>query len=211
MQIKKSSDKFFFLTLSSIMGLVIIISNYLVQFPINRFHLQDILTYGAFSYPITFLITDLANRRFGKKTARKLVYIGFAIGILLTALVSTNFRDIISIRIALGSGAAFLLAQLIDIEIFQYLRNKAWFVAPITSSTIGSIVDTFLFFSISFLGTGIPWITLAFGDLFVNFSMVLLILIPFRLLIFKIRFLDLKNFIFYFFFFFLSSLNKLVN
>jgi len=195
MQIKKSSDKFFFLTLSTIMGLVIIVSNYLVQFPINRFHLQDILTYGAFSYPITFLITDLANRRFGKKTARKLVYIGFAIGILLTALVSTNFRDIISIRIALGSGAAFLLAQLIDIEIFQYLRNKAWFVAPITSSTIGSIVDTFLFFSISFLGTGIPWITLAFGDLFVKFSMALLMLIPFRLLIFKIKNLDEKKYI----------------
>ena len=169
------------------MGVIIIISNYLVQFPINKFQLQNVLTYGAFSYPITFLITDLANRRFGTKEARKLVYIGFAIGILLTALVSTNFRDIISIRIALGSGAAFLLAQLIDIEIFQYLRNKAWFVAPITSSTIGSIVDTFLFFSISFLGTGIPWITLAFGDLFVKFSMALLMLIPFRLLIFRIK------------------------
>jgi|TARA_B110000046_G_C12943317_1_gene376781 queuosine precursor transporter len=178
------------------MGVIIIASNYLVQFPINTFHLQNILTYGAFSYPITFLITDLANRRFGKKEARKLVYIGFSIGILLTTLVSTNFQDIISIRIALGSGTAFLIAQLIDIEIFQRLRNKKlWFVAPITSSITGSIVDTFLFFSISFLGTGIPWVTLAIGDLFVKFLMALLMLIPFRLLTFKIRDLNEKKYI----------------
>jgi len=177
------------------MGVIIIISNYLVQFPINKFNLQDILTYGAFSYPITFLITDLANRRFGIKKARKLVYIGFGIGILLTTFVSTNFKDIISIRIALGSGTAFLVAQLIDIEIFQRLRNKVWFVAPITSSITGSTVDTFLFFSISFLGTGISWVTLAFGDLFVKFLMSLLMLIPFRLLIFKIRDLNGKKYI----------------
>ena len=178
------------------MGVIIIASNYLVQFPINKFHLQDILTYGAFSYPVTFLITDLANRRFGKKEARKLVYIGFSIGILLTTLVSTNFQDIISIRIALGSGTAFLVAQLIDIEIFQSLRNKKlWFIAPITSSITGSIIDTFLFFSISFLGTGIPWVTLAIGDLFVKFLMALLMLIPFRLLTFKIRDLNEKKYI----------------
>ena len=169
------------------MGVIIISSNYLVQFPINKFQLQDILTYGAFSYPITFLIVDLANRRFGKKEARKLVYIGFIIGIFLTVFVSTNFQDLISIRIALGSGTAFLVAQLIDIEIFQRLRNKVWFVAPITSSMSGSTIDTFLFFSISFLGTGIPWVTLAIGDLFVKFLMALLMLIPFRLLIFKIK------------------------
>jgi len=183
----QSSDNFFFITLSFMMGVVIILSNYLVQFPVNKFNLQDILTYGAFSYPITFLITDLANRRFGKKKARKLVYIGFVIGILLTTLVSTNFQDTISIRIALGSGSAFLVAQLIDIEIFQQLRNKLWFVAPITSSISGSTIDTFLFFSISFLGTGIPWVTLAFGDLLVKFLMALLMLIPFRLLIFRIK------------------------
>ena len=176
------------------MGVVIIISNYLVQFPINKFQLQDILTYGAFSYPITFLIIDLANRRFGKKKSRKLVYIGFAIGILLTAFVSTNFQDIISIRIALGSGVAFLVAQLTDIEIFQRLRNKKWFVAPITSSISGSAIDTFLFFSLAFLGTGISWVTLAFGDLFVKFLMALLMLIPFRILIFKIRDLNGKKY-----------------
>ena len=176
------------------MSVIIIISNYLVQFPINKFQLQNILTYGAFSYPITFLIIDLANRRFGKKEARKLVYIGFVIGILLTTLVSTNYQDIISIRIALGSGTAFLAAQLIDIEIFQRLRNRVWFVAPITSSVSGSTIDTFLFFSISFLGTDVPWITLAFGDLFVKFLMAFLMLIPFRLLIFKIKDLNEKKY-----------------
>ena len=176
-----------FITLSIFMGGVIIASNYLVQFPINSFNLQDVLTYGAFSYPIVFLITDLANRAFGKKKARKLVYIGFVVGVLLTIFVSTNFKDIISIRIAIGSGTAFLIAQLIDIEIFQRLRNNLWFVAPITSSIIGSIIDTFLFFSIAFLGTGIPWVTLAFGDLLVKLLMALLMLIPFRLLILKIR------------------------
>ena len=175
------------------MGVVIIASNYLVQYPINKFNLQDVLTYGAFSYPIVFLITDLANRRFGKKKARKLVYIGFAVGILLTIFVSKNFKDIISIRIAIGSGTAFLIAQLIDIEIFQRLRNSAWFVAPLSSSIIGSIIDTFLFFSIAFLGTGIPWITLAFGDLLVKLLMASLMLIPFRLLIFKITDLNAKK------------------
>ena len=187
MSIVTKSELSLFIILSILMGAVIIISNYLVQFPINKFNLQDVLTYGAFSYPIVFLITDLANRRFEKKKARKLVYIGFAVGILLTVFVSTNFQDIISIRIAIGSGTAFLIAQLIDIEIFQRLRNNLWFVAPITSSIIGSIIDTFLFFSIAFLGTGIPWVTLAFGDLLVKLLMALLMLIPFRLLILKIR------------------------
>jgi len=189
----KKLDRNLFILLSVAMGVIIIISNYLVQFPINKFNLQSILTYGAFSYPITFLITDLANRRFGKKKARELVYVGFTTGVALTVLVSTNFQDIISIRIALGSGIAFLTAQLIDIEIFQSLRNKIWFVAPITSSISGSVVDTFLFFSISFLGTGIPWVTLAFGDLFIKFLMALLMLIPFRLLILKIKDINEKK------------------
>ena len=187
------SNNSLFLVLSIFMGVVIIISNYLVQFPINKFNLQNILTYGAFSYPVTFLITDLANRRFGKEKARKLVYFGFVFGILLTLFVSTNFEDVISIRIAIGSGAAFLVAQLIDIEIFQKLRNNVWFLAPMTSSILGSIIDTFLFFSISFLGTDIPWVTLAFGDLFVKILMVFLMLIPFRLLIIKIGDLNARK------------------
>ena len=150
-----------FYKLSIMMGVVVVISNYLVQFPIQKFGLDEILTYGAFSYPITFLITDLANRAYGKLVARKVVYIGFTIGILLTLFVSTNFSDIISIRIAIGSGLAFFIAQNLDINIFDYLRKKIWFVAPLASSTLGSITDTFLFFSIAFYGTEVPWVTLA--------------------------------------------------
>ena len=137
-----------FLTLSFFMGLVVLTSNYLVQFPIQYYGLQEILTYGAFSYPIAFLITDLANRSFGKLVARKIVYIGFIIGILFTLIFSTNFADLISLRIAIGSGTAFIIAQLMDVQIFDQLRQKKWFVAPLASSLIGSTVDTFLFFSI---------------------------------------------------------------
>ena len=165
------------------MGLVVLASNYLVQFPIKYYGLEEILTYGAFRYPIAFLITDLANRSFGKIVARKIVYIGFTIGILFTLIFSTNFTDLISIRIAIGSGTAFIIAQLLDVQIFDQLRQKKWFVAPLTSSLIGSTVDTFLFFSISFYGTGIPWITLSFGDLAVKFFVALIMLIPFRLLL----------------------------
>ena len=172
-----------FLILSFLMGVVVLASNYLVQFPINHYGLNEILTYGAFSYPIAFLITDLANRSFGKVVARKIVYIGFAIGISFTLIFSTNFADLISIRIAIGSGTAFLVAQLLDVQIFDKLRQKKWFVAPLTSSLIGSTVDTFIFFSISFYGTGIPWVTLSLGDLSVKIFVALLMLIPFRLLL----------------------------
>ena len=172
-----------FLLLSILMGAVVLTSNYLVQFPIKHYGLQDILTYGAFSYPIAFLITDLANRSYGKEVARKIVYIGFAIGISFTLIFSTNFTDLISIRIAVGSGTAFLVAQLLDVQIFDKLRKKQWFIAPLTSSIIGSTIDTFLFFSISFYGTGIPWITLSLGDLMVKILVALMMLIPFRLLL----------------------------
>ena len=165
------------------MGAVVLASNYLVQIPIKHYGLEEILTYGAFSYPIAFLITDLANRSFGKIVARKIVYIGFAIGISFTLLFSTNFTDLISIRIAIGSGTAFLVAQLLDVQIFDKLRKKEWFVAPLTSSLIGSTIDTFIFFSISFYGTGIPWITLSLGDLSVKIFVALMMLIPFRLLL----------------------------
>ena len=173
--------------LSILMGLIVVISNYLVQFPIQQFGLAEILTYGAFTYPITFLITDLANRAYGKVVARKVVYVGFIIGILLTLFVSTNFSDIISIRIAIGSGLAFFISQNLDIKIFDHLRKKSWFVAPLTSSILGSIVDTFLFFSIAFYSTGIPWITLAIGDLIVKLTITLIMLIPFRLLLNKVK------------------------
>ena len=172
-----------FIILSFLMGVVVLTSNYLVQFPFNIFGLEEILTYGAFSYPIAFLITDLANRSYGKIIARKIVYIGFAIGILFTLFFSTNFADLISIRIAFGSGTAFIIAQLLDVQIFDMLRRKKWFIAPLTSSFIGSIVDTFLFFSISFYGTGVNWITLSLGDLAVKILIALIMLIPFRLLL----------------------------
>ena len=172
-----------FLTLSLVMGFVVLISNYLVQFPVKYYGLENILTYGAFSYPIAFLITDLANRSFGKIIARKIVYVGFTIGVLFTLIFSTNFSDLISIRIAIGSGTAFIVAQLLDVQVFDKLRRKTWFVAPLFSSLIGSTVDTFLFFFISFYGTGVPWITLSLGDLGVKIFIALIMLIPFRLLL----------------------------
>ena len=171
------------LLLSFLMGVVVLSSNYLVQFPIKYYGLEEILTYGAFSYPIAFLITDLANRSYGKLVARKIVYVGFAIGISFTLIFSTNFADLISVRIAIGSGTAFLVAQLLDVQIFDQLRKRKWFIAPLTSSLIGSTIDTFLFFSISFYATGIPWVTLSLGDLAVKILVALVMLIPFRLLL----------------------------
>ena len=169
--------------LAFLMALAVVLSNYLVQFPVHYMGFQDLLTYGAFSYPIAFLITDLSNRRYGKNTAKKIVFFGFILGAILTFYFSTNYSDLISIRIAFGSGIAFLVAQLIDVNIFDKLRNKIWFAAPLVSSLIGSSIDTFLFFSISFHGTGINWVTLSFGDLFVKIFVALMMLIPFRFLL----------------------------
>ena len=165
------------------MALTVVLSNYLVQFPVHYMGFQDLLTYEAFSYPIAFLITDLSNRRYGKNTAKNIVYLGFILGVILTFYFSTNYSDLISIRIAIGSGTAFLVAQLIDINIFDKLRKKIWFAAPLVSSLIGSSIDTFLFFSISFYGTEVNWVTLSFGDLFVKIFVALMMLIPFRLLL----------------------------
>ena len=172
-----------FLLLSFFMGVVVLSSNYLVQFPIKHYGLENVLTYGAFSYPIAFLITDLANRSYGKIGARKIVYLGFIIGIIFTLLFSTNYSDLISIRIAIGSGTAFIIAQLLDVQIFDSLRKKKWFIAPLTSSVIGSTIDTFLFFSISFYGTQISWFTLSLGDLAIKIIVALIMLIPYRLLL----------------------------
>ena len=177
----------FFLILASLMALVIVLSNYLVQFPVNYVGLQDIFTYGAFSYPIAFLITDLANRRYGKIVARKIVYIGFVLGVTLTLYFSTDFSNLISKRIAIGSGTAFLIAQLLDVQVFDRLRKKVWFVAPLASSLIGSCIDTFLFFSIAFYGTEVNWITLSIGDLFIKIFVALVMLIPFRILLSRVH------------------------
>ena len=169
------------------MELFVTATNFLVQYPVNFFGMEEFLTYGAFTYPITFLITDLSNRRYGKFVARKIVYMGFILGVLLTLFFSTNFSDLISMRIAIGSGTAFLFAQLLDVQIFDKLRSKIWFAAPFTSSLIGSLVDTFLFFSIAFYGTGINWITLGIGDFMVKVFMALAMLIPFRILMSSLK------------------------
>ena len=175
----------FILGLAFLMASLVAVSNFLVQFPVNYFGMESILTYAAFTYPITFLITDLANRKYGKFIARRIVYLGFLTGVLLTLYFSTNFEDLISIRIAIGSGTAFLFAQLLDVSIFDILRKRKWFVAPLTSSLLGSIVDTFLFFSISFYNTDVPWISLALGDFIVKLLITLLMLIPFKMLLKK--------------------------
>ena len=183
--IKSNSKLFFVLALS--MAVMVAISNFLVQFPFNFFGMHEILTYGAFSYPITFLITDLSNRSFGKKVARKIVYLGFIVGVSLTLFLSTNFSDLISIRIAIGSGSAFIIAQLIDVQVFDKLRDKIWFVAPFVSSFIGSLSDTIIFFFIAFYNTDVSWISLAFGDFSIKILMSLIMLIPFRMLLNKIK------------------------
>lgn len=182
----KIKKKLFFILASS-MALVVVLSNYLVQFPVQHFGFQDLFTYGAFTYPIAFLITDLSNKSYGKNTAKKIVYFGFALGVILTFFFSINYSDLISIRIGIGSGIAFIVAQLIDVNIFDRLRNKIWFAAPLVSSLIGSTIDTFLFFSISFYNTGINWITLSLGDLGVKIFVALVMLIPFRFFLFYFK------------------------
>ena len=182
----KIENRFFFILAFS-MALVVALSNYLVQFPVNYIGLQDVFTYGAFSYPVAFLITDLANRKYGKAVAKRIVYIGFVLGVALTLYFSTDFSNLISKRIAIGSGSAFLIAQLLDVQVFDSLRKKAWFVAPLISSLIGSSIDTFLFFSIAFYGTGVNWVTLSLGDLIVKIFVALLMLIPFRILLSRIQ------------------------
>lgn len=150
------------------MTAVVTASNWLVQFPIN-----DVLTWGAITYPFSFLITDLTTRLQGPEQARRVVWVGFALAVLLSIWLATP-------RIALASGAAFLAGQLLDIQLFQRLRAGSWWRAPLVSSTMGSIVDTALFFTLAFAGTGLPWVTLALGDLAVKLLLAVLALAPFR-------------------------------
>jgi hypothetical protein len=150
------------------MTLVVVASNWLVQFPIN-----DVLTWGAISYPFSFLVTDLTTRLQGPERARRAVWVGFALAVLLSVWLATP-------RIALASGTAFLVGQLLDIQVFQKLRAQSWWRAPLISSTLGSVVDTALFFSLAFAGTDLPWVTLALGDLGVKLLMAVLALAPFR-------------------------------
>ena len=188
----KIENRLFFI-LAFAMAFVVALSNYLVQFPVKYMGLQDLFTYGAFSYPVAFLITDLANRKYGKTIARKIVYVGFIFGLILTLYFSTDFSNLISKRIAIGSGTAFLFAQLLDVQVFDKLRKKTWFIAPLVSSLIGSATDTFLFFSISFYKTGVNWVTLSLGDLSVKILVAFIMLIPFRFLILSVGAIESKR------------------
>ena len=152
------------------MVVVVTGSNIAVQFPIN-----DWLTWGAFTYPVAFLVTDLTNRAHGPALARRVVYVGFALAVLGSAVVA-------GWRIALASGAAFLAAQLLDVLVFDRLRRQAWWRAPLISSLLASALDTALFFSLAFAATGLPWITWALGDLGVKVAMALVLLAPYRTL-----------------------------
>ena len=150
------------------MALVVVISNIAVSYPIN-----DWLTWGALTYPIAFLVTDMTNRLFGVSRARTVVYAGFLIGVILSLWAA-------DMRIALASGSAFLIAQLLDITIFDKLRQKTWWKAPLISTIISSAVDTLLFFSIAFVATGLPWVTWAIGDYGAKLAMAAILLMPFR-------------------------------
>ena len=166
------------------MMLIVLASNYLVQFPLNFFNLHNLLTWGAFTYPVAFLVTDLANRIHGINFTRKVIHIGFIWGVLISLFFSISDFNLMSLRIVIGSGTAFLIAQLLDANIFNKLRdNKYWFVPPFLSSIISSAIDTILFFSIAFYGTNVPWITLALGDFIVKIIIAMLMLVPFKLIL----------------------------
>jgi len=154
------------------MAAVVGISNYLVAIPIN-----DWLVWGALTYPLAFLVNDLVNRFYGASVARKVVYVGFAVGVVLSLSVES-----IDQRIAWASGTAFLLAQLLDVYIFDKLRKGRWWVAPSISSGISSVVDTVLFFGIAFAFTGAPWMQWATGDLAVKWAVAAVALVVYRVL-----------------------------
>lgn len=150
------------------MAATLALSNFLVQFPMG-----DWLTWGAFSYPAAFLVTDLSNRFGGAAFARRVVYAGFAVGVVISIITSTG-------RIAAASGVAFLCAQLLDVLIFDRLRRSAWWRAPVISSAAASITDTFLFFALAFYSTGGPWPTWAAGDLLAKAAMLAVLIVPYR-------------------------------
>ncbi|MDA3934770.1 MAG: queuosine precursor transporter [Gammaproteobacteria bacterium] len=155
--------------LAAMVVVVVVSANVLVQYPIN-----DWLTWGAITYPLAFLLTDLCNRRFGPAHARRLVWLGFVMAVLLSALLATP-------RIAVASGSAFLLAQMLDVKLFDHWRDAGkWWLPPLLSSSLGSALDTAWFFSLAFAGTGLPWLTWALGDYLVKLIIALLLLLPYR-------------------------------
>ena len=192
------------------MALIVLASNILVQFLFGNW-----LTWGAFTYPLAFLVTDVMNRLYGPSAARRVVFAGFIVGVICSLIgtqIQGEFGPLVTLRIALGSGIAFLTAQLLDVSIFDKMRDGAWWRAPLASTLIGASVDTALFFSIAFsaslsfieptndvswagemlpmLGVGpvAPlWVSLAVADWMVKIALALLALIPFRLIVLRFR------------------------
>lgn len=187
------------------MAVVVVASNVLVQYPFGHFGLEEILTWGAFTYPFAFLVTDITNRRFGPAAARRVVYVGFAIAVVLSIWFATP-------RIAIASGSAFLVAQLLDVAIFDRLRREAWWKPPLVSSVLGALIDTLIFFSLAFattfavldtglgredgsLGFPVPflggeaplWVSLALGDLAVKLIVAVVMLAPYKALLELLR------------------------
>ena len=189
------------------MGIVILASNELVQHPVQGVllgvDLSLVLTWGAFTYPVAFLVTDMTNRIFGVGSARRVVAVGFALGVGLTVIAALVIASDVSraaevsiwqalfndpdalamLRTAVASGSAFLVAQLLDIKVFDFLRKAVWWKAPTASSLLGSFIDTAIFFSLAFAGTGLPWVTWAAGDFCAKLLMIAALLYPFKLLI----------------------------
>jgi uncharacterized PurR-regulated membrane protein YhhQ (DUF165 family) len=154
------------------MAIIVTVSNFAVQFPIKAFGLGDYLTWGAFTYPFSFFVNELTNRRYGPAAARQVVYVGFVVAIVLSALIATP-------RIAVASGTAFLIAQLLDVFVFDWLRRQTWWRAPFLSAAGGSAVDTAVFFSLAFVGTPVPWVSLAITDFFVKLGFAAALVAPF--------------------------------
>ncbi|MBR9843805.1 MAG: queuosine precursor transporter [Rhodobacteraceae bacterium] len=192
------------------MAAIVVASNILVQFLFGQW-----LTWGAFTYPLAFLVTDVMNRVYGVAAARRVVVVGFVVGVICSAIGTQIMLEgdgytypAVTLRIALGSGLAFLMAQLLDVAVFNRLREGAWWRAPLASTLVGSSVDTAIFFTIAFsgaltvlepgndvswagemlplLGAGpvVPlWVSLGFADWMVKLSLALLALVPFRIIV----------------------------
>lgn len=150
------------------MAFVVVLSNFAVQYPIN-----DWLTWGAFTYPVVFLVTDLTNRALGPSAARKVAWAGFAVAVVASLAVAPW-------RIAMASGCAFIVAQWLDISAFNRLRQASWWQAPLIGSVLASVIDTAIFFFLAFYGSDMDWLMLATGDIAVKWAMAAVLLLPYR-------------------------------
>lgn len=153
------------------MAVIVLVSNLLVQFPLNAW-----LTWGAFSYPVAYFVTDVCNRVAGPQLARRVAWVGFAVGLIFSAVFAP-------LRIALASGSAFIVSQLLDVAVFNRLRRQSWWKAPLLGSLAASVVDTAIFFSLAFAGTDFSWLHLAAGDLGIKLAMAVALLPAYRALV----------------------------